>query len=100
MVNIRILWGKVYDKISNVCYVDVIVKLEFVKGVSGEMIFIDIDWNGEFILDLFDEKKFLEGDYILFVYYDDVIMEWDESIILVFMEVGKSFSNILMLSWD
>ncbi len=100
MANTRTLRGKVYDKTSNARYVDATVKLEPVKGVSGETTFIDTDRNGEFTLDLSDEKKFPEGDYTLSVYHDDAIMERDESTISVPMEVGKSFSNIPMLSRD
>mgnify|MGYP000627331469 CR=1 FL=1 len=100
MANTRTLRGKVYDKTSNARYVDATVKLEPVKGVSGETTFIDTDRNGEFTLDLSDEKKFPEGDYTLSVYHDDAIMERDESTISVPMEVGKSFSNIPMLSQD
>lgn len=100
MANTRTLRGKVYDKTSRARYVDATVKLEPVKGVGGETTFIDTDRNGEFTLDLSDEKKFPEGDYTLSVYHDDAIMESDETTVSVPMEVGKNFNNIPMLSQD
>ncbi|NRB47355.1 MAG: hypothetical protein HRU41_06755 [Saprospiraceae bacterium] len=100
MANTRILRGKVYDKTSNARYVDATIKFEPIKGVSGETTFIDTDRNGEFELDLSDEKKFPEGDYTLAVYHDDAIMEGDEPTVSVPMEVGKNFQNIPMLSKD
>lgn len=100
MATTRTLRGRVYDKTNQTRYANTTIKLEPVKGLSGQTAFIETDRNGEYQIDLSDEAAFPEGNYTISAYHDDAIMELDASIIAVPMPQGQAFSNVPMLSRD
>lgn len=100
MATTRILRGKVYDKTTRNRYRDATVKLTPMTGVAAESTFVETDRNGEFQLDLADEKAFPEGNYLLSAFHEEAIMEGDEQNIAIPMEQGKNYQNIALLSRD
>ena len=100
MATTRILRGKVYDKTTRNSYAQATVRLIPMTGVPAESCFIETDRNGEFQLDLADEKSFPEGNYRLSAFHEDAIMEADDETIAIPLEQGKNYRSIPMLGRD
>lgn len=100
MANNRILRGLVYDKTTQVRYSKATLRLDPKEGIKASPIFAHSDLHGVFKLDLSNEKKYPDGDYLLSAFHQEALMETDPQEVTLPLEEGKTFNKVALLGRD